>query len=520
MLQVKNLTITHLRDLRTMIENFSFCLNPGDKAAIIGEEGNGKSTLLKVIYDAALVDDYVEYKGEILFRGTRMGYLAQELGEEEKKKSVYEFCCAQEEFFEQTPKELAHIARQMEMDSSFFYSEQRVGSLSGGERVKLQLAVILMKNPELLLLDEPSNDIDLPTLIWLENFIRSCQVPVLYISHDEMLLENTANMIIHMEQIRRKTVPRTIVCRMGYGEYLRNRQSLFAHQERIARMERSEYKKQKEKFLRICQMVEHQQNQISRQDPHGARLLKKKMHAVKSQEKRFEKQAEKFSEFPDLEEAIFIRFKESQKVSDHKMILEYENPVLQVAGKVLAEQLHLVICGPQKVCIVGKNGTGKSALLRDIAEQQKGRTDIHIFYMPQNYEELLELEQTPVEYLTETGEREEYARICTFLGSMKFTPEEMRHKIRQLSGGQKAKILFLKMTMQPCDLLILDEPTRNFSPLSNPVIRQILQEFSGAILSVSHDRRYISEVCDTVYELGESQEQPGYVTLWRRKSNG
>ena len=123
--------------------------------------------------------------------------------------------------------------------------------------------------------------------------------------------------------------------------------------------------------------------------------------------------------------------------------------------------------------------------------------------MPQNYEELLELSMSPVEYLAETGDKEEETRIRTYLGSLKYTPEEMDHAISELSGGQKAKILLLKMSFSGANVLILDEPTRNFSPLSNPVIREILSEYQGAIISISHDRKYIRQVCDIVYELTE-----------------
>lgn len=123
--------------------------------------------------------------------------------------------------------------------------------------------------------------------------------------------------------------------------------------------------------------------------------------------------------------------------------------------------------------------------------------------MPQNYEELLELSMSPVEYLAETGDKEEETRIRTYLGSLKYTPEEMDHAISELSGGQKAKILLLKMSLSGANVLILDEPTRNFSPLSNPVIREILSEYQGAIISISHDRKYIRQVCDIVYELTE-----------------
>lgn len=123
--------------------------------------------------------------------------------------------------------------------------------------------------------------------------------------------------------------------------------------------------------------------------------------------------------------------------------------------------------------------------------------------MPQNYEELLELSMSPVEYLAETGDKEEETRIRTYLGALKYTPEEMDHAISELSGGQKAKVLLLKMSLSGANVLILDEPTRNFSPLSNPVIREILSEYQGAIISISHDRKYIRQVCDIVYELTE-----------------
>ena len=113
------------------------------------------------------------------------------------------------------------------------------------------------------------------------------------------------------------------------------------------------------------------------------------------------------------------------------------------------------------------------------------------------------MEQTPVEFLTETGHKDEISKIRTYLGSMKYTADEMTHKISDLSGGQKAKLLLLKMSISGSNVLILDEPTRNFSPLSNPVIRTMLKNFNGAILTVSHDRKYIKEVATKVYELTE-----------------
>lgn len=508
MLQIQNLTITHKKDSRELVRDFSLCLTPGDRAALIGEEGNGKSTLLKLIYDERLTEDYAEFTGVISKKGMRLGYLPQELPEAEKEKSVWEFCMEKPGFAECQPKELARTAGRMGLDAGLFYSDQKMGSLSGGERVKLQLACILLDGPDVLLLDEPSNDLDLPTLDFLERLILDSPVPVLYISHDEVLLERTANLIIHLELIRRKTVSRVTVTRSGYREYVDRRLASLGRQEQQARNERREYAKQQERFRQIQQKVEHGLRSVSRQDPHSGYLMKKKMRAVKAQERRFQKETEEFTELPDTEDAIFVRLGEQMPMPAGKRVLEYRKAELSAGGRVLARDVSLDVRGPERVCIVGRNGAGKSTLLKEIAEELSKRQDLHTGYMPQNYEELLDLSRTPVEFLADTGDKQERDRIGTYLGSMKYTADEMGRPIRELSGGQKAKLLLLKLSMQKCDVLVLDEPTRNFSPLSAPVIRGILKDFTGAIISVSHDRKYIQEVCTAVYELDETGLHP------------
>lgn len=172
-------------------------------------------------------------------------------------------------------------------------------------------------------------------------------------------------------------------------------------------------------------------------------------------------------------------------------------------NRVLLDNFSLTINPGDKAAIIGKNGCGKTTLLRKISEEMLRRTDIKVSYMPQNYEELLDMEQTPVDFLCEVGDKDEVSKVRTYLGSMKYTADEMGHQIGDLSGGQKAKLLLLKMSMSGSNVLILDEPTRNFSPLSNPVIRNMLKNFGGAILTVSHDRKYIEEVARKVYELTE-----------------
>ena len=223
MLQVKNLTITHKKDLTTLVDGLAFTLAPGDRAALIGEEGNGKSTVLKLLYDPALVEPYAEWTGEIVDRGLRKGYLAQELSPEELTLPVWEFCQDFPAFEGADCKALDWAARQVGLDVALLWDSRAMSTLSGGERVKLRLALLLLDEPDVLLLDEPSNDLDLTTLEWLEGFLLGCKVPVLYISHDELLLEHTANMIIHLERLRRRTAPRCTVARTGYVQYVEQR---------------------------------------------------------------------------------------------------------------------------------------------------------------------------------------------------------------------------------------------------------------------------------------------------------
>lgn len=495
MLQIKNLTLTHKYDLRVILKDFHLVLNPGDKAVIIGEEGNGKSTLLKWIFQPELAGDYMEAEGERIVHGEKLGYLPQELPEEDREKTIYEFLCEEEMFWETDPRELADIASEMGLKADFFYRDQKMQTLSGGEKVKVQMAKLLVGKPSVFLLDEPSNDIDIETLEWMEKLIQGTRQAVLFISHDETLIENTANMVIHLEQICRKTKSRYTVVHTGYRDYLESRNLNFENQRRKALNDRREEKKRQEKFNRIREKVQNDLNSVSRQDPHSGYLLKKKMRAVKSMERRFDREAE---------EAIFFRMKDVSFPSG-KMLLEYKLDRLETPdGALLAKNLQLTVKGPEKICIIGKNGVGKTTFLRKIAEQLMDRKDIHAVYMPQNYEEMLELSITPAEYLSENGDKEEQTWIRTCLGALKYTAEEMDHAISELSGGQKAKILLLKMSLSGADVLILDEPTRNFSPLSNPVIREILAEYQGAVISISHDRKYIREVCETVYQMTEN----------------
>lgn len=439
-----------------------------------------------------------------------MGYLEQTLSKEWFNYSVFEY------FLKNNPKDeidcnryndlsqVASVLSKLKINSSLLESDQLIGTLSGGEKVKMQLAKLVVNNPDVLLLDEPTNDLDIKTLEWLENFISVSNIPIIYISHDETLLERTANIIIHLEQVKKKSNARHTIENMGYREYVEKRLGIIQKQEQVARKQRAEYQAQMAQWRQVYQKVDYQQETITRADPHGAKLLKKKMKSLKSQQRRLEKNADNFLDIPDVEEVINFDFDNNIYIPNGKIILDLHIPILKINDRILSQNIELKVNGPEHVVLIGKNGIGKTTLFKKIYEIMQDRKDINIGYMPQDYEELINPNITALEFLQEEGSKTEETKVRSFMGNMKFTSEEMLAKIENLSGGQKAKLLLLKMILNNCDVLLMDEPTRNLSPLSNPVIREVLANYKGAIISISHDRKFINEVCDIVYELNEN----------------
>ena len=511
MLQLKNITITHKKDERVLIRDFSFSPRAGEKTAMIGEEGNGKSTLLALMHSPALIESYANWSGSVSCGSgenrSLTAYLSQHLDPIDAQKSVYEFLSDSEGFFDAEPKYISELCRKLSLDEDRIWSEQLMSTFSGGEKVKLRLLSILLTQPDILLLDEPSNDLDLPALVWLEEFISGCRETVIFISHDETLLENCADTVIHIEQIMRKTEPKHTICRTGYADYIERRGDIIEQAEREAKNDKRRFDERMERYRRIYERLHTEQNKISRQNPAGGRLLKKKMHTVKAMEKRFEREKENLTKKIDTEEAVMIDFpsvKGRAGAVPGKNVLDLKIDELKAGDRVLYTNLRLNVSGGEHLVITGANGCGKTTLMRRIAEELLPRKDIKAAYMPQNYEQEMPFEKTPVEYLAIlTGDTSVSAqvKIRTYLGSVKFTAAEMEHAISGLSGGQRAKLYFIGMILLGADVLLLDEPTRNLSPMTSPVIRRIIADFEGCVIAVSHDRKFIEDVGDTVFEM-------------------
>lgn len=490
MLEIKNLSIK-LND-RYLVENLSLVLNKNDKLAIIGEEGNGKSTLLKAILGIA---NYVNITGTINVLGNKIGYLAQNINEADLYKRVFDYLFLNDNDYYNKVNSFYKYLEIINLEDTIL--EQLIKTLSGGEKVKIGILKLLLEENDILFLDEPTNDLDLDTLSWLENFLVNTSKPIMYVSHDEVLLSKTANIILHLEQINNKTKARNTLVKTDYDTYISERLKWLDKETQLAKSQKREYLKKEAKLQQVMNKVHYEQNTISRSAPHGAKLLKKKMHSLKAQEKKLDNM--ELTEIPDTEESINFFF-EDVFIPSTKKIISLNISELKFSNKVLAKNILLDVIGNTHLCIVGNNGVGKTTLMKIIYEELKVRKDIKLGYMPQNYDDILNDYENVMDFLN-LSSKDDITKARMYLGNMKFTREEMTGKIKNLSNGAKAKLFLLKLVLDRSDVLLLDEPTRNVSPLSNPVIRKVLNDFKGTIISITHDRKYISEVANKVYIL-------------------
>ena len=185
-------------------------------------------------------------------------------------------------------------------------------------------------------------------------------------------------------------------------------------------------------------------------------------------------------------------------------MLKVQNVSLLFSDRKLFDDVNITFTPGNCYGIIGENGAGKSTFLKELRHLLKEKRSITLGYMPQNYHDILNEVDSPIDFLTSTGEAIEREKILTHLASLQFTRNEVHHPISQLSGGQKAKLLLLKMVLDQANVLLLDEPTRNFSPTSQPQIRKLFTDYSGAIITVSHDRTFLKEVCQKIYRLNET----------------
>lgn len=497
MININHLTITQNKDLRDLVSDLNINIQDREKVAIIGEEGNGKSTLLRTLMGEKLADFSI--RGEIQSDLQSLAYIPQKLPEDLKKKTLHDYFFLDSADLDYSI--LYRLAEELHFDSDRFASDQEIGSLSGGEALKIQLIHEFAKPFEILFLDEPSNDLDIEMVGWLKKQIHKTRQTVIFISHDEDFLSQTADTIIHLRLVKHRKEAETLVEHLDYDCYSEQRKAHFARQSQQAANDQRSYEKTMEKHRRVKQKVETALRN-TKNDVAG-RLLAKKMKNVLSQEKRYEKVAQSMTQKPLEEEQIQLFFSDIEPLAASKVLVRLENETLSIGQRILSQGLQLTVRGQDKIGIIGPNGVGKSTLLAKLHQLLSGKRENSLGFMPQNYQEKLQLDLSPVEFLSQTGHKEEIQKIQSHLASLNFSYPEMHQQVRSLSGGQQGKLLLLNLVLRKPNFLILDEPTRNFSPTSQPEIRKLFATYPGGLVTVSHDRRFLKEVCTSIYSLTE-----------------
>ncbi len=502
-----------------IFQNVSFTLRQGEKVGLVGVNGSGKTTLLRCLLDPDFADGgSVKFAGEL-----RLGYVEQGFDDfrEETVREFMQHACPdildlrekmrrlEEESGRAQGEELQDILDQYARTESRYahldgyhyesnikrvliglgYPEEtwqwRADKLSGGQKTRLQLAAALVNSPDLLILDEPTNHLDIVMSEWLENYLREFRGGVLVISHDRAFLDNVVEEILEMEG---GTIHRF------KGNY-------------------SRYLEQKEiQVLTQTRAYEAQQEYIARQEAYIRRFkagIKSKMaRGRQSQLDRLER-----IDAPVQEEEFQLRLPHAAECAEKVIMLEHLD-----AGYPehrLLQDVDLTLRRGEKVAIIGPNGCGKSTLLKTILQELpplKGEARIgnrvKIGYFSQSYERLDEKQTIMENFLTEYGLTDEQTR--RLLGSMMFHGEDVFKVIGTLSGGQKARLVLLKLVLDGANCLLLDEPTNHLDIAAKEAVEAALETFDGTVLLVSHDRYLVNEVAGRIWAV-----EDGHVTDYK-----
>lgn len=502
--------------INTVLKDVSFTLQQGDRMGLVGVNGCGKSTLMRIIAGLDSPDS-----GEIsLVRGTKVGYLAQQdmvthgatiWAELEK---VYEPVFAMEEKLRALEKEmeLAHtnpslfsclsseydrLLRMFEESDGYAWKsmvtgvlnglgfkpsqyEQNVDSLSGGEKTRLCLARLLLQKPDLLLLDEPTNHLDMDTLQWLENYLSAYRGSVLVISHDRYFLDHVCNCMVEIL---------TGTAEQYNGNYTRY----------IAQRE--------ERFETRIRAYELQQKEIERQQAIIARYRmfnrEKSIRAAESREKALERM-EKLDK-PVDERSIRFQFEARRRTGED--VLMIRDAGKSFGEKHLFSHLDLHVRSGDRVALIGPNGVGKSTLIKLITGEVEADSgdirfgsNVDLGYYDQ-HQSSLHPEKTVLDEVWDRFPRMEQSDVRGALGMFLFTGDDVFQPIRTLSGGEKGRVALTALMLRKDNLLLLDEPTNHLDMDSREVLENALAGFNGTIITVSHDRYFINRVADRILEM-------------------
>lgn len=514
MVSIDGLTVSFSE--RALFDNISFVINEHDKIALMGKNGAGKSTLMKIIAGVQKANKGNINKPE----GTTIAYLPQHLLTEDNCTVAEEAAKAYREYFELKEK-LERLNQEMtertdyESDSymeliaqatdvgELFYNLEEVNhdaevekallglgfkredldrptsEFSGGWRMRIELAKILLQKPDLILLDEPTNHIDIESVIWLEDFLVSKANAVVVISHDKAFIDNITNRTIEL------TLGKIYDYKANYSHYLVLREDRRESQLKAFK-EQQKWIAEQERFVERFKGTFSKTNQVS------------------SVERMLEK-----LEIIEVDEvdtsALKLRFPPAPRSGDYPLIVKDLSK--SYGDHAVFQDANMTISRGEKVAFVGRNGEGKSTMIKAIMEEIevegtcKIGHNIKIGYFAQNQASLLDEQMTVFDTVEEVAKGDIRTKLKNILGGFMFHGEDIDKKVSVLSGGEKTRLAMVKLLLEPVNLLILDEPTNHLDLRSKDVLKEALLDYDGTLILVSHDRDFLKGLAHKVFEF-------------------
>lgn len=503
-----------------MFDEITFRLGAGDRVGLIGKNGAGKSTMLKILSGEQEPDTGQIAKDKEL----KIGFLKQDIdfiqgrtvieeaqqafeeikAIEKKIDHINEQLAIRTDYESQHYMDLIHdlseLTHQYEIIGGYNYQgetekvltglgferrtfDKLTETFSGGWRMRIELAKLLLQSNDILLLDEPTNHLDIESIIWLESFLTNYPGCVIIVSHDKMFLDNVTNRTIEI------SLGQIYDYKKSYSKYLVLREEL--REQQLASQKNQE--KQIEQTEKLIEKFRAKASKASM-----AQSLIKKLDKI-----------DRIEVDEDDNAVMNVRFPIS--VQPGKIIVEAENIGKTYGNLNVLENIDLLIERGSKIAYVGQNGQGKSTLAKimvgeiSFAGSLKLGHNVQIGYFAQNQAEYLDGEKTVLDTMIDAANENTRSKVRDMLGSFLFRGDEVGKKVKVLSGGERNRLALCKLLLQPFNVLIMDEPTNHLDIKSKNVLKEALKTFEGTLILVSHDRDFLQNLTSTVYEFKDKR---------------
>lgn len=518
MLNIHNLSVSFGGTY--LFEDVTFRLGAGDRVGLVGKNGAGKSTMLKILArDIAPDSGVISQEKEV-----QIGFLRQDIDFEQGRTVLEEAYEAfteikkvekkleeinhllvtrtdyESEEYSKIIEDLSDYTHRFELLGGYNYIgdtekillglgfkrevfNNQTDTFSGGWRMRIELAKLLLQSNDVLLLDEPTNHLDIESIIWLEGFLRNYPGVVVIVSHDKMFLDNVTNRTIEI------SLGKAYDFNKPYSQYLELRQEL---REKQLATQKNQAKK-----------IEETQKLIDR-----FRYSATKSSMAQSLIKKLDK-VERIEVDEDDNSVMNISFPVSKVPG--KVVIEAEHVTKKYGDNVVLKNISLLVERGSKIAFVGQNGQGKSTFMKAIVNEFEFQGNIklghnvQVGYFAQNQAEYLDGEITLLETMENAASDTNRSKVRDMLGSFLFRGDDVEKKVKVLSGGERNRLALCKLLLQPINVLVMDEPTNHLDIKSKNVLKAALQKYEGTLLLVSHDRDFLQGMSNIVYEFKDQK---------------